>query len=190
MDDAGRSSRGPPWPGEARVTFDWLEGAPLLVQRWHVDLPEAPDGTAVIGCDGMSGTYYQLYTDERDVQRIYEMSLVDGVWKLGATASPSPSGSRARFRGREDDRRSLGERRGWGDLGDRLRPDLHEDQIARRAPPDRRAIHAVLKENLGTPTSRRVPDSGAQTTAARADLRRRRRVPRGVRADERRAFPL
>ncbi len=79
---------GPPWPGEGRVTFDWLEGAPLLAQRWHVDLPEAPDGTAVIGCDGMSGTYYQLYTDERDVQRIYEMSLADGVWKLWRDGEP------------------------------------------------------------------------------------------------------
>ena len=79
---------GPPWPGEGRVTFDWLEGGPLLVQRWHVDLPEAPDGTAVIGCDGMSGTYYQLYTDERDVQRIYEMSLADGAWKLWRDGEP------------------------------------------------------------------------------------------------------
>ena len=79
---------GPPWPGEARVTFEWLEGAPLLVQRWHVDLPEAPDGTAVIGCDGMSGTYYQLYTDERDVQRVYEMSIADGVWRLWRDGEP------------------------------------------------------------------------------------------------------
>ncbi len=70
------------------MTFDWLEGAPLLVQRWHVDLPEAPDGTAVIGCDGMSGTYYQLYTDDRDVQRVYEMSLADGVWKLWRDGEP------------------------------------------------------------------------------------------------------
>jgi hypothetical protein len=42
----------------------------------------APDGVAVIGCDGTSDTYTQLYTDERDVQRIYKMSLGDGVWKL------------------------------------------------------------------------------------------------------------
>jgi hypothetical protein len=79
---------GPPWPGEGRVTFEWLEGAPLLIQRWHVDKLEAPGGVAVIGCDGMSGTYYQLYTDERDVQRIYEMSLIDGVWKLWRDGEP------------------------------------------------------------------------------------------------------
>jgi hypothetical protein len=79
---------GPPWPGAARVTFEWLDGAPLLIQRWHVDMPEAPDGIAVIGCDGMNGSYYQLYTDERDVQRIYAMSLADGVWKLWRDGEP------------------------------------------------------------------------------------------------------
>ena len=79
---------GPPWPGSARVTFEWLEGAPLLIERWHIDMPEAPDGIAVIGCDGMTGTYYQLYTDERDVQRVYEMSLEGGVWKLWRKGPP------------------------------------------------------------------------------------------------------
>ena len=84
----------PPWPGGGRVTFEWLEGGPLLIERWHVDLPEAPDGVAVIGCDGTNDTYYQLYTDERDVQRIYEMSLTTASGSCGETASPSPNGSR------------------------------------------------------------------------------------------------
>jgi len=80
---------GPAWPGGGRVTFEWLEaGVPLLIERSHVDVPEAPDGVAVIGCDGMSGTYYQLYTDERDVQRVYEMSLDDGVWMLWRDGEP------------------------------------------------------------------------------------------------------
>jgi hypothetical protein len=79
---------GPPWPGGGRVTFEWLEGVALLIERVHVDVPEAPDGVAVIGCDGMSGTYYQLYTDDRDVQRVYEMSLGDGVWKLRRHGEP------------------------------------------------------------------------------------------------------
>ncbi len=79
---------GPPWPGGGRVTFEWLEGVPLLVERWHVDLPEAPDGVGVIGCDGISDTYYQLYTDERDVQRLYAMSLDEGVWKLWRDGPP------------------------------------------------------------------------------------------------------
>jgi hypothetical protein len=79
---------GPPWPGGGRATFEWLEGAPLLIQRSHVELPEAPDGISVIGCDGMNDTYYLLYTDERDVQRVYEMSLGDGVWKLRRDGDP------------------------------------------------------------------------------------------------------
>lgn len=79
---------GPPWPGEGRGTFEWLDGVPLLIERWQVDLPDAPDGVAVIGCDGMSDAYYQLYTDERDVQRVYEMSMSDGVWKLLRVGEP------------------------------------------------------------------------------------------------------
>ena len=79
---------GPPWPGAAQVSFEWLEGAPLLIERWQVEMPEAPDGVAVIGCDGMNASYYQLYTDERDVQRVYEMSLGEGVWKLWRDGEP------------------------------------------------------------------------------------------------------
>jgi hypothetical protein len=79
---------GPAWPGGGRVSFAWLEDVPLLIERWHVDLPEAPDGIAVIGCDGMSGAYYQLYTDERDVQRVYEMSLDAAVWRLWRNGPP------------------------------------------------------------------------------------------------------
>jgi hypothetical protein len=88
---------GPKWPGEARVSFEWLEGAPLLLQRWHVDMPEAPDGTAVIGCDGMNDDYFQLYTDERDVQRIYAMSLAEGVWKLWREGEPFAQRFEGRF---------------------------------------------------------------------------------------------
>ncbi|WP_330256987.1 hypothetical protein OG874_21955 [Nocardia sp. NBC_00565] len=90
---------GPPWPGAGRVTFEWLRGTPLLVQRWHIDLPDAPDGVAVIGCDGMSDTYYQLYTDDRDVQRIYEMTLTDGIWTLQRDGEPFAQ----RFTGRFSD---------------------------------------------------------------------------------------
>jgi hypothetical protein len=88
---------GPAWPGGGRVTFEWLEGVPLLIERWHVDMPEAPDGVAVIGCDGMSDAYYQLYTDERDVQRIYEMRLTDGVWTLRRDGEPFSQRFTGRF---------------------------------------------------------------------------------------------
>jgi hypothetical protein len=86
---AATPPEGPPWPGGGRVSFAWLEDdVPMLIERWHVDMPEAPDGVAVIGCDGVSGAFYQLYTDDRDVQRVYEMSLDAGVWKLWREGPP------------------------------------------------------------------------------------------------------
>ena len=85
--EAGPPS-GPPWPGGGRVTFEWLDGVPLLIGRTRIELPEAPDSISVIGCDGLNDTYYQLYTDERDVQRVYEMSLREGVWKLWRDGDP------------------------------------------------------------------------------------------------------
>ena len=40
---------GPPWPGGAKASFEWLEGRTFLIQRWTIDVPEAPDGIAIIG---------------------------------------------------------------------------------------------------------------------------------------------
>ena len=81
---------GEPWPGEATRTFEWLEGSDkrLLVERSTVEMPEAPDGVTVIGCDAANGTYFQLYTDDRGVCRVYEMSIGDGEWKLWREGEP------------------------------------------------------------------------------------------------------
>jgi hypothetical protein len=83
---------GPPWPGEGRLTFEWIEGGGFLVQRWTVDLPEAPNGIALIGVgdtpvpvsesDDSPGGYLQHYFDSRGVHRVYEMSLEGRTWKL------------------------------------------------------------------------------------------------------------
>jgi hypothetical protein len=72
---------GPPWPGEARVNFEWL-GDAYLIERWTVDMPEAPDGIAVLGPDESGERLVQHYFDTRGVARVYSMSLEDGVWKL------------------------------------------------------------------------------------------------------------
>jgi hypothetical protein len=80
---------GPPWPGEARASFEWLEGRTFLIQRWTVDLPEAPDGIAIIGAGEEPDTFRQYYFDSRGVHRIYEMTLGDGVWTLSRDA-PDP----------------------------------------------------------------------------------------------------
>jgi hypothetical protein len=84
---------GPPWPGEARVRFEWIEGGAFLAERWRLDLTEplegAPtSGTSIIGCDAAHGTYVQLYTDDRGVCRVYQMGLRDGVWTLHRAAPP------------------------------------------------------------------------------------------------------
>jgi len=84
-----RPPGGPPWPGEARVTFEWLEGGTFLIERWTVEMPEAPDGIAIIGGGDEPEILRQYYFDSRGVHRVYEMTLRDGVWKLWRD-SPDP----------------------------------------------------------------------------------------------------
>jgi hypothetical protein len=81
---------GEPWPGRAQATFEWFPTSEerLLIERSTVDMPEAPNGVCVIGCDAANGTYYQLYTDDRGVCRIYEMSIGNGEWKLWRDGEP------------------------------------------------------------------------------------------------------
>jgi hypothetical protein len=73
---------GEPWPGEARVSFEWLEGRTFLIQRGTVDMPAAPDGVAIIGAGDEPETFRQHYFDSRGVHRIYEMTSSHGFWRL------------------------------------------------------------------------------------------------------------
>ncbi len=91
-------SDGQPWPGEAGATFEWHDSGRHVVERSHVDMPEAPDGVCVIGCDAANGTYWQLYTDDRGVCRVYEMSIDESSWKLWRSGEPFASGSPRRSR--------------------------------------------------------------------------------------------
>ena len=81
---------GDPWPGEAHATFEWLADSDrrLLLERTMIEMPEAPNAVCVIGCDAANGTYHQLYTDERGVCRVYEMSIGNGEWKLWRDGEP------------------------------------------------------------------------------------------------------
>ena len=72
---------GPPWPGQAEVSFEWLADA-YLIQRWTIEMPEAPDGIAILGPDQSGERLVQHYFDSRGIARVYDMSLEDGVWKL------------------------------------------------------------------------------------------------------------
>jgi hypothetical protein len=60
---------GPPWPGDARVTFEWLEGAALLVQHWHIDQLEAPDG------EPFSQRFTGTFSDDK--------AAITGRWEIG-----------------------------------------------------------------------------------------------------------
>jgi hypothetical protein len=82
---------GDPWPGEASITYEWLDDDKrLLVERSYVEMPEAPNATCVIGADAATGRYFQLYTDDRNVCRVYEFHIGGGemrIWRDGAPFS-------------------------------------------------------------------------------------------------------
>jgi hypothetical protein len=77
---------GESWPG--RATFEWLDSGRLLLVRGSLEHPEAPDYVAVIGCDAANGTYYQLYTDERDVCRVVQMAIGGGELRFWRDGEP------------------------------------------------------------------------------------------------------
>ena len=77
---------GETWPG--RATIEWHESRAHLVQHGTLDHPQAPDNVSVMGCDAANGTYFYLYSDERGVCRVYEMSIGDGEWKLWRQGKP------------------------------------------------------------------------------------------------------
>jgi len=79
---------GTAWPGGGTVTFEWHPSGAHLVERGTADLAEAPDNLSIIGCDAANGTYFQLYSDERGVCRVYQMSMSDGEWKLWREGEP------------------------------------------------------------------------------------------------------
>jgi hypothetical protein len=78
---------GPPFPGEAAVTFEWLTERTFLIERWVV--PEAFDGIAIIGAGEQPDSFRRHYFDARGEHRIYEMTLDEGVWKQWRDA-PDP----------------------------------------------------------------------------------------------------
>lgn len=63
-------------------TFEWLRDGALLA--WHFDWedPGPPSAMSVIGHDDSGATCNMLYSDERGVARIYQMTLEDSSWKM------------------------------------------------------------------------------------------------------------
>jgi len=83
-----RWPNGEPWPGGGTATFEWHSSGRHLIERTTAELAEAPDTVSVIGCDAANGTYFQLYSDDRGVCRVYEMSIGEGEWKLWRRGEP------------------------------------------------------------------------------------------------------
>jgi hypothetical protein len=64
-------------------SFEWLREGALLA--WHFNWEPGqgiPNAFSVIGHDDAAEPCSMLYTDERGVARIYQMSLAGGVWKM------------------------------------------------------------------------------------------------------------
>jgi hypothetical protein len=90
---------GPSGP-QGLTVFEWAADGALLVQRWEVPHPDAPDGIAIIRFDERRGIHLQHYFDSRGVARVYEMSFTGGVWRLlRTTADLSPLEFSQRFTG-------------------------------------------------------------------------------------------
>ena len=88
---------GEPWPGGGRAVFEWHESGRHLVVRTTMELQEAPASVSIIGCDGANGTWYQLYSDERGVCRVFEMTIGGGEWRLWRDGAPFAQRFAARF---------------------------------------------------------------------------------------------
>lgn len=77
-----------PWPGEARSSITWDASGAFLVERTTVEMPEAPSGVSILGCDAANGTYERLYSDDRGICRSYGMSFAEREWRLWREGQP------------------------------------------------------------------------------------------------------
>ena len=78
--------------GRGRATFEWMEHGAFVLQR-AADVPSpdtSPDWVshspmpvvAILGFDDSNGEMAQLYSDAREVFRIYRMSVTDEAWTV------------------------------------------------------------------------------------------------------------
>lgn len=71
----------PPTKVVGQSTCEWLESGNFLLERSSAEQADFPTSYAIIGCDDVLGTYSILYSDSRDVRRLYAMSFDGTVWK-------------------------------------------------------------------------------------------------------------
>src|SRR3954462_7859096 len=64
------------------MTFEWLQGGHVLIQRAHNDHESFPDAISVIGAPEIGDGLVLEYFDSRGVRRTYGISLDDGVLRM------------------------------------------------------------------------------------------------------------
>jgi hypothetical protein len=64
-----------------RAVFERLEEGGFVAQRSYAPDP-APDAVWIIGADDSAEARTVLYHDSRGVARVYQTTLVDGVWRV------------------------------------------------------------------------------------------------------------
>jgi hypothetical protein len=63
-----------------RTSFEWVYGGAFVLWRSEIiDDPRFPTGIAIFGSDDVTGEYFMLYFDERDVSRKYDVSFEGNV---------------------------------------------------------------------------------------------------------------
>lgn len=67
---------------QGHSSFEWLREGALLVWHFEWERGGPPSALSVIGHDDSVEMCSMLYSDERGVARIYQMSLEGGLWKM------------------------------------------------------------------------------------------------------------
>jgi hypothetical protein len=67
---------------EGKITFGWLQENSFFFMNSSWKKAGPPDSKSIIGHDDSSDMFTMLYSDERNVFRIYEMIFNNGILKL------------------------------------------------------------------------------------------------------------
>jgi hypothetical protein len=71
---------------QGRQTIERIENGSFVRLQAHVDDDRFPATTQIISSDDSGDECTCLYYDSRGVHRIYQMSVVEGVWKIWRNA--------------------------------------------------------------------------------------------------------
>src|SRR4051794_35560313 len=67
---------------QGRDNFEWMAGGHYLIEHSRRVPDLFPDSLSIIGYDPASGNFLQHYFDSRGVERVYNVSLADNVWRI------------------------------------------------------------------------------------------------------------